>query len=79
MNMDDKQIIWTEAIINSMNNRERKNPNIINGSRRLRIAKGSGRPVQDVNVLLKQFFQMKKMMKKMKNIKNLNFPMFGKY
>ena len=71
--MDDRQIIWTEAIINSMNKNERKNPNIIDGSRRLRIAKGSGRPVQEVNALLKQFTQMKKMMKKMNNF---NFSSF---
>ena len=74
LKMDDRQIIWTEAIINSMNNNERKNPNIIDGSRRLRIAKGSGRPVQEVNALLKQFVQMKKMMKKMKNINKFSFP-----
>ena len=72
--MDDKQIIWTEAIINSMNNNERKNPNIIDGSRRLRIAKGSGRSVQEVNALLKQFFQMKKMMKKMKKFNKFGLP-----
>ncbi len=71
---DDKQIIWTEAIINSMNNKERKNPNIIDGSRRLRIAKGSGRSVQEVNSLLKQFFQMKKMMKKMKKFNKFGLP-----
>ena len=71
---DDKQIIWTEAIINSMNNKERKNPNIIDGSRRLRIAKGSGRSVQEVNALLKQFFQMKKMMKKMKKFNKFGLP-----
>ena len=74
LKMDDRQIIWTEAIINSMNNNERKNPNIIDGSRRLRIAKGSGRSVQEVNALLKQFVQMKKMMKKMKNINKFSFP-----
>ena len=71
---DDKQIICTEAIINSMNNKERKNPNIIDGSRRLRIAKGSGRSVQEVNSLLKQFFQMKKMMKKMKKYNKFGLP-----
>ncbi len=71
---DDKQILWTEAIINSMNNKERKNPNIIDGSRRLRIAKGSGRSVQEVNALLKQFFQMKKMMKKMKKFNKFGLP-----
>ncbi len=73
LRMDDRQIIWTEAIINSMNKNERKTPNIINGSRRLRIAKGSGRPVQEVNALLKQFTQMKKMMKKMNKFNKFNF------
>ena len=74
--MDDKQIIWTEAIINSMNKTERKTPNIIDGSRRLRIAKGSGRPVQEVNALLKQFTQMKKMMKKMNKFNKFRFSSF---
>ncbi len=71
--MDDRQIVWTEAIINSMNKNERKNPNIIDGSRRLRIAKGSGRTVQEVNTLLKQFTQMKKMMKKMNKFNKFSF------
>ncbi len=74
LNMDDRQINWTEAIINSMTENERKDPNSMNGSRRLRVSKGSGRPVQEVNALLKQFDQMKKMMKKMKNFKNTNIP-----
>ena len=74
--MDDRQVLWTEAIINSMNKIERKNPNIIDGSRRLRIAKGSGRPVQEVNALLKQFTQMKKMMKKMNKFNKFSFPSF---
>ena len=77
LNMDDRQINWTEAIINSMTENERKDPNSINGSRRLRVSKGSGRPVQEVNALLKQFDQMKKMMKKMKNFKNTNIPFMG--
>ena len=77
LNMDDRQINWTEAIINSMTENERKDPNSINGSRRLRVSKGSGRPVQEVNALLKQFDQMKKMMKKMKNYKNTNIPFMG--
>ena len=64
VNMDERQIIWTEAIINSMTEKERKNPQIINGSRRSRIASGSGRSVQEVNQLLKQFTEMQKMMKK---------------
>ena len=77
LNMDDCQINWTEAIINSMTEKERKDPNSMNGSRRLRVSKGSGRPVQEVNALLKQFDQMKKMMKKMKNFKNTNTPFMG--
>jgi signal recognition particle subunit SRP54 len=59
---------------------ERKDPLMINGSRRSRIAKGSGRPVQEVNQLLKQFDQMKKMMKKMGKMKlprNMNPEMLG--
>jgi signal recognition particle subunit SRP54 len=62
--IDDKKIVYYEAIINSMTPQERENPKIINGSCRQRIAKGSGRPVIEVNQLLKQFFEMKKMMKK---------------
>ena len=72
--MDDRQINWTEAIINSMTINERKYPENINGSRRLRISKGSGRSVQEVNSLLKQFFQLKKMMKKMRNFDKLKLP-----
>jgi signal recognition particle subunit SRP54 len=52
-----------EAIVLSMTPKERANPDIINGQRRLRIAKGSGRSVQEVNVLLNQFKQMQKVMK----------------
>lgn len=59
---DEKQLLWIDAMINSMTIKERNHPNIINGSRRKRIAKGSGRSLFEVNQLLKQFFQMKKMM-----------------
>ena len=55
----DKNLKWVEAIISSMTLKERINPGIINGSRRKRIADGSGRPVQEVNALLKQYKQMK--------------------
>ena len=79
MNMDDRHLKWSEAIISSMTIDERKTPNIINGSRRLRIAKGSGRPVQEVNALLNNFLQMKKMMKKMKNFNQINFPGIGNF
>jgi len=64
MNIDDKKMIYFEAIINSMTLKERLDPKIIHGSRRSRIARGSGRSVSEVNQLLKQFFEMKKMMKK---------------
>ncbi len=63
--MDDRQIARLEAIINSMTPQERRHPGIIKGSRKRRIAAGSGTQVQDVNRLLKQFTQMQKMMKKM--------------
>ena len=63
--MDESALGRTEAIILSMTRQERNTPNIINGSRRLRIAKGSGTSVQAVNQLLNQFQQMKKMMKRM--------------
>ena len=79
INMDDRQVGWTEAIINSMTPKERIKPEGINGSRRLRIAKGSGRSVQEVNSLLKQFYQMKKMMKKMGKINNIKIPNFGDF
>lgn len=64
-NIDEKKLKRTEAIITSMTNAEREDPAIINGSRRKRIAAGSGTSVQEVNRLLNQFEQMKKMMKMM--------------
>lgn len=63
--MGDKQFKKMEAIINSMTPKERKFPDLIKGSRKKRIAAGSGTQVQDVNQLLKQFTQMQKMMKQM--------------
>lgn len=63
--VDEKQIGHVEAIIRSMTKREREQPEIINGSRKKRIAKGSGTTVQEINRLLKQFEDMKKMMKTM--------------
>ncbi len=62
--MDDRRMLHFEAIINSMTPKERSDPKIIDGRRRLRIARGSGRSVFEVNQLIKQFFEMKKMMKK---------------
>src|SRR5687768_7844762 len=64
VNSDPKRMKHVEAIVLSMTPEERKTPNIINGTRRLRIAKGSGRSVQEVNRLLDQFREMQKMMKK---------------
>ena len=64
-NIDDKMISHQEAIIFSMTPMERKNPKLINGKRRKRIAAGSGTSVQEVNRLLKQHKQMAQMMKKM--------------
>ena len=63
-NLDPKRMKHVEAIVLSMTPAERKNPTIINGSRRSRIAKGSGRPTNEVNRLLEQFRDMQKMMKK---------------
>jgi len=65
IDIDDDSLKPIEAIIKSMTPKERQNPDIINGSRRQRIAKGSGTSVQEVNQLLKQFNQMRKMMKTM--------------
>ena len=65
--VDEKELVRVEAIINSMTPKERHNHQIINGSRRKRIAKGSGTSVQQVNQLLKQYAQTQKMMKGMKN------------
>jgi len=63
VDIDDDAFKGVEAIIYSMTPQERENPDVINGSRRMRIAKGSGTTVQDVNRLLKQFEESKKMMK----------------
>jgi signal recognition particle subunit SRP54 len=63
--VEEKELIHIEAIINSMTPQERRNHEIINGKRRKRIARGSGTSVQQVNQVLKQYFQMRKMMKSM--------------
>jgi signal recognition particle subunit SRP54 len=63
---EEKMLGKTEAIILSMTKKERRNPDILNGSRRLRIAKGSGTQVSDVNALIKQFSQMREVMRMMK-------------
>ena len=66
--LDESQMARTEAIILSMTKKERLRPDIINGSRRKRIANGSGTSVEEVNKLLRQFEQMKKMMKQFSNM-----------
>ncbi|NIM98629.1 MAG: signal recognition particle protein [candidate division Zixibacteria bacterium] len=63
LRIDEKAMVRVEAMINSMTKEERQKPHIIDGSRRRRIARGSGASVQDVNQLLKQFFMMQKMIK----------------
>ena len=75
-NLDDNKdhLKWTEAIINSMTSQERLNPAILNGSRKARIAKGSGRSIVEVNRLLKQFSQIKVMMNKASKMKFGKFP-----
>jgi signal recognition particle subunit SRP54 len=65
LTVDDGAFVKIEAIINSMTHNERTRPNIIDGSRRRRIARGSGTSVQDINQLLKQFQMMQKMIKNM--------------
>ena len=77
LQVDEKEIKHVEAIIYSMTPEEREKPFLINGSRRSRIAKGSGTSIQQVNRLIKQFNQMKKMMKQFKNpnfMKGMNLP-----
>ncbi|GAB6183227.1 signal recognition particle protein [Thermodesulfovibrio hydrogeniphilus] len=74
--IDEKEFVRVEAIINSMTPEERRNPKILNASRRLRIAKGSGTTVTEVNRLIKQFNEMKKLMKKMKQGKGFRLPKF---
>jgi signal recognition particle subunit SRP54 len=77
--IDDKALVKVEAIINSMTLKERVTPNILNGNRRKRIARGSGTTIQDVNRLIKQFGEMQKMMRMMHQkggsslLKNLKF------
>lgn len=71
LKVDDKEFIKIEAMICSMSDEERRNPKILNGSRRVRIAKGSGTTVQDINKFMKTFEMTQKMMKKFKNPKGM--------
>ncbi|MDR2939055.1 MAG: signal recognition particle protein [Clostridiales bacterium] len=79
VDINEKDLLHVEAIISSMTKKERSNSNIINGPRKKRIAKGSGRPIQEVNRLIKQFEDMKKMMKQFSDMSKgkkgkMNFP-----
>ncbi|RHW52806.1 signal recognition particle protein [Lactobacillus bombicola] len=83
MNFDKKQIVYVKAIISSMTQAERENPELLNPSRRRRIAAGSGRPIVEVNRMIKQFKQAREMMSKitngnfkgMENLPGMNSPM----
>ena len=73
LTVDEKELVRVEAIINSMTPRERANFTLVNGSRRLRIARGSGTTVQDVNQLLKRYAQARKMMKRFAEMEKKGF------
>lgn len=77
IDFDGKEMKHLEAIIYSMTPEERRKPEILNGSRRKRIADGSGTRIQDVNRLVKQFNEMKKQMKRMRNGKRINPSLLG--
>lgn len=77
IDFDGKEMKHLEAIIYSMTPEERRKPEILNGSRRKRIADGSGTKIQDVNRLVKQFKEMKKQMKRMRNGKRMNPSLLG--
>jgi signal recognition particle subunit SRP54 len=72
VDMDDRALVRMEAILNSMTREERRRPSILNGSRRRRIAQGSGTTVQEVNQLLKQFDMLQKMMKRFNRLGKLS-------
>ena len=69
-NVDENKLVHIDAIISSMTIKERHNHKLMNGSRRLRVAKGSGTSVSEINRLLKQFVQMRKMMQKLLKVSN---------
>jgi signal recognition particle subunit SRP54 len=80
MKVDEKELIHIEAIISSMTPRERRNHQILSGSRKKRIARGSGRPVQEINQLLKQYVEARKLMRSLSRgimprmLRGLKFP-----
>ena len=75
--VDDKEFVRIEAMISSMTKEERQNPKLLNGNRRVRIAKGSGTSVQEINKFMKSFEMTQKMMRKMKDSKNMKKMMKG--
>jgi signal recognition particle subunit SRP54 len=74
LDVDERELVKVEAIINSMTKKERKDHNLINGSRRRRIATGSGTTVTDVNRVIKQYVEIKKMLKMFKGKKGFKLP-----
>lgn len=74
LNIDEREFVKVEAIINSMTRREKTNHNLLNGSRRKRIALGSGTSVTDVNRVIKQYVELKKMLKMFKGKRGLKMP-----
>lgn len=76
LDIDEKELVKVEAIINSMTKKERRNHSIINGSRRRRIAVGSGTTVANVNRVIKQYIEIKKMLKMFKGKKGFKMPKF---
>ena len=69
--IDERELDMVDAIINSMTKRERRNPDMINASRKRRVARGSGTTVQDINIVLKQYRELSKMMQAMTQGKSL--------
>ena len=74
--IDGRELVKVEAVINSMTKRERKDHNLLNGNRRRRIARGSGTTVADVNRVVKQYVEIKKMLKMFKGKKGFKLPKF---
>ena len=74
INVDENEFAKIEAIISSMTKKERTNHNLLNGSRRKRIANGSGTNVSDVNKVIKQYVELKKMLKMFKGKKGMKIP-----
>ena len=75
--VDDKEFVRIEAMISSMTKEERRNPKLLNGNRRVRIAKGSGTTVQEINKFMKSFEMTQKMMRQMKDSKSMKKMMKG--